>query len=96
MSHEIGSLSASTGAEQSRAERATAELSGAGYRHQWTQAIKGTRSRIECWTGQRGVLMVQVWEAHRHGHNPGRESITIYSECGVPMRWDELAIWLVG
>lgn len=59
-------------------------LCGAGYHLYWKQAIPN-ESTLECWSGKRGILMVQVWK------NAG---VDIYHAAGIPNDWDGVEAWL--
>ncbi len=63
----------------------TALLIGNQYKRQWAiPAPSGVSSILECWTGTRGVVLIQIWES---------EGINIYSES-APNNWGEIAKWL--
>jgi molybdate-binding protein len=81
-------MSNATNETQSRAERIAELLIEASYCRQWSQKIPNTQSVVECWTGERGALIVQVWERNR--------GVAVYTECGVPAKWDDFAAWLRG
>jgi hypothetical protein len=67
-------------------------LHEAGYRLNWCQSVLNECQKydfctMECWTGPRGILMVQVWPL---------TGVEVYHTAGVPSTWDEVAPWLRG
>jgi len=63
-------------------------LDDAGYTALWGQSIKSPESRIEAYSGSRGVIMVQyIW-------HHGGVHIDIYHTDGVPAEWSAIGEWL--
>lgn len=64
-------------------------LCEANYSCAWVQEIKELyqRPRLECWIGERGVLIIQAWK---------EGGVDVYCSQGIPNEWAALGEWLKG